>query len=105
MKAYHADNGIFHTNAWVNHCNANNQSITYAAVNAHHQNGVAKRRIMELQKLTWTMLVHAARRWSGCITANLWLYALRQASEIINNAPNMQDKHRKTPVELFTNSK
>ena len=83
----------------------NEQSITYAAVNAHHQNGVAERRIRELQNLTRTMLIHAARRWNNCITANLWPYALRQASEIINNSPNMQNKHRKTPVEIFTKTK
>ena len=47
IKAYHADNGIFRANAWVNHCNQNNQAITYAAVNAHHQNGIAESQIRE----------------------------------------------------------
>ena len=105
VKAYHADNGVFRANAWVNHCNQNNQRLTFAAVGAHHQNGVAERRIREIQNLARTMLIHAAKRWNKCITANLWPYALRQASEVINNSPNMQDKRRRTPNEIFTKTK
>ena len=105
VRSYHADNGIFRANAWVNHCNLNNQGITYAAVNAHHQNGVAERRIRELQGMTQTMLIHAAKRWPDCITANLWPYALRQANEIINNSPNMQSKNKETSLEAFTKTK
>ena len=48
VKAYHADNGIFKAKVWVNHCNANNQTLTFAGVNAHHQNGVVEQRIREL---------------------------------------------------------
>ena len=105
VKAYHADNGIFRANAWVNHCNANNQMLTFAGVNAHHQNGVAERRIRELQNMTRTMLIHSAQKWPKCISANLWSYAMRQANEIINNSPNMQHAQRKTPYEVFTNTK
>ena len=105
VKAYHADNGIFRANAWVNHCNQSNQTITYAAVNAHHQNGIAERRIRELQNMTRTMLIHAAKRWPSCITANLWPYALRQATEILNSSPSMQDAKRRSPSEIFSKTR
>ena len=36
IKGYHADNGIFCANAWVNDCNRLNQRLTFAGVNAHH---------------------------------------------------------------------
>ena len=42
VRAYHADNGIFCANAWVNDCNAKDQALTFASVNAHHQKGVAE---------------------------------------------------------------
>ena len=99
--AYHADNGIFKANAWVNHCNQHNQAITFAAVNAHHQNGIAERRIRELQNTTRTMLIHAAKRWPGCITANLWPYALKQACEIHNNTPSLQDHLKGHQTKYF----
>ena len=51
VKAYHADNGIFKAHAWVNNCTQKQQRLTFAGVNAHHQNGIAERRIRELQEL------------------------------------------------------
>ena len=105
VQAYHADNGIFKATAWVNHCNQNNQTITYAGVNAHHQNGIAERRIRELQNMTRTMLIHGARHWPQCITANLWPYAMRQANLLLNHSPSMQDDLRRSPMEIFANTK
>ena len=105
IKGYHADNGIFRANAWMNHCHKYNQRLTYAGVNAHHQNGIAERRIRELQSMARTMFIHAAKRWSNCITANLWPYAIRHASNAINNTPSMQNKQRRTPIEIFTQTK
>jgi hypothetical protein len=73
--------------------------ITSAGVNAHHQNGVAERRIRELQDMARTMLIHANSRWPESVTTNLWPYAIRMASEAINNTPNFKDNDRKTPWE------
>ena len=89
---YHANNGIFKANGWVQDCIDKQQSLTYSGVNAHHQNGIAERRIRELQDLTRTMLIHANRRWPKSIETNLWPYALRMANDAINATPNMQHK-------------
>jgi hypothetical protein len=105
VKNYLADNGIFKANLWVNDCKAKGQGLTFAGVNAHHQNGVAERRIRELQDMARTMLIHANSRWSDSVTTNLWPYAIRNANEAINNTPNFKDEERKTPVELFSNSR
>ena len=59
VKAYYADNGMFRANKWVEECNKNGQSLRFAGVNAHHQNGFAKRRIRELQELARSMTIHA----------------------------------------------
>jgi hypothetical protein len=63
IEHYHADNGIFKANAWIEACRKDGQGVTYAGVNAHHQNGIAVRRIWELQELARAMLIHANARW------------------------------------------
>lgn len=45
IERYHADNGIFRANLWVQDCMNKSQQFTFAAVGAHHQNGQAERRI------------------------------------------------------------
>jgi hypothetical protein len=101
IEHYHADNGIFKANAWVEACRKDGQGMSYAGVNAHHQNGIAERRIRELQELARAMLIHANARWKGSITANLWPYAVRMASEAVNNTPSFQDPTKRTPIEMF----
>ncbi|HSN67058.1 MAG TPA: GAG-pre-integrase domain-containing protein [Fusibacter sp.] len=59
---YHADNGIFASNGWKQSCASERQTLTFAGVNAHHQNGIAERRIRELQNLARTMMIHAQQR-------------------------------------------
>lgn len=104
IQGYHADNGTFRANAWINDCNRRNQRMTFAGVNAHHQNGMAERRIKELQELARSMLMHAHRRWENCITANLWPYALRMANEAFNNLPSLVDSKRRSPLQMFAKS-
>jgi hypothetical protein len=94
IKAYHADNGIFRAHKWVDCCKTAEQGLTFAGVNSHHENGITERRIKELQDLARTMLIHANRRWKTSVNAHLWPYAVRMASEQINNMPRMQSKER-----------
>ena len=46
----------------------------------------------------------AAQRWSKAITTQLWPYAIRMASSMINEVPNMQDPSKQTPEQIFTSS-
>jgi hypothetical protein len=52
IQHYHADNGIFHAHKWVLNCRVKGQGLTFARVNAHHQNGPAEARIRRLQEMT-----------------------------------------------------
>jgi hypothetical protein len=104
IQAYHADNGIFKAYAWVDACNAKRQQLTFTGVGAHHSNGMAERRIRELQDLARTALIHANRRWPDAINAHLWPYALLYANDCINAAPSMQDGRRRSPLQQFTGS-
>ena len=105
VKHYHADNGIFRAKEWVADCHSRRQSLSYAAVGAHHQNGVAERRIRVLQDLTRTQLLHAQSRWPAAITAFLWPYALRIANDEWNYAPNPRDRAKLSPIQRFTSTK
>ena len=102
IKGYHADNGIFRAKKWQAHCSDQRQTLTFAGVNAHHTNGMAEKRIRDLQDLTRAQLIHANQGWKQCITANLWPYAMRMANDSMNNTPSMCDKGRLTPEQLFS---
>ena len=54
IKAYHADNGVFKANDWKQACFNERQKLTFAGVNAHFTNGLAEKRIRDLQDLTRT---------------------------------------------------
>ena len=105
IQGYCADNGIFKDKVWVQACKANNQRLKFAAVGAHHQNGHAERRIRELQDLARTMMIHANKRWPTSVTPNLWPYAIRMANSVLNDTPIMQDKLRRSPMQIFANTK
>jgi len=105
VKNYHADNGIFKAHKWVQACKDGGQGLTFAGVNAHHQNGIAERRIRELQEMARTQLIHANKRWSTVVTTNLWPYAVRMANLSLNSAPCLQDELRRSPLEIFSGSK
>ena len=104
VKAYHADNGIFKANKWVNCCKENQQKLTFAGVNAHHQNGIAERRIRELQDTARAMLLHANQRWPKTVDTTLWPFAMKMACDVFNSAPLMNNTEYKTPLQILSGS-
>ena len=104
IKRYHADNGVFRANKWVEDCQNKNQNLTFAGVNAHHQNGRAEHRIRMLQELTRTQMIQAAHKWRSLHVPPLWPYAMRIANHALNNTPNMQNPKRLSPIQLFSSS-
>ena len=100
---YHADNGRFADNGFINHCKLNNQTISYCGVNAHWQNGIAEKKIRDLQEKARTMLLYANHKWPKMLSPSLWPYALRAAAEVENSVPLF--KGEELPIELFTGVK
>ena len=98
---YHADNGIFATKAFMDEVQQRGQTITFCAVNAHHQNGRAEKKIRDLQESARTMLAHAKQRWPEAIEANLWPFAIRYANDIANEVPVLKGGSV-SPIELFS---
>ena len=99
---YHADNGVFRSKVWMDDCQSKGQGMSFAGVDAHHQNGRAEAKIRRLQEMTRTSLLHARRKWPQEISANLWPYALRMANDSINATPSLQDVSGRTPEQLFS---
>ena len=99
VKHYHADNGRFAEALFINHCKQAQQTISFSGVNAHWQNGMAEKRIRDLQDQARTMLVHSQHRWKAAITAHLWPYAIRMANDVHMYTPL---KSGRTPIELFS---
>jgi hypothetical protein len=77
VQHYHADNGRFADNKFREAVRQKGQTLTFCGVNAHFQNGVAERRIRELQDHARTMLIHANRRWPKAVDAGHMLYVWR----------------------------
>ena len=104
VQAYRADNCIFKAKKWVEECRQGKQNLSFARVNAHHQNGVAERRIRELQETTRAMLIHAMKRWPGVVTIHLWPYAIRMANQAYNSTPLHSHMNKQSPNKIFDNS-
>ena len=102
IKHYHADNGRFAEKAFLDHVHQCGQSISFCGVGAHHQNGVAERRIRDLTEHARTMLLHATHRWPQAINAHLWPYALRLAAHIRNHVPRQAEGG--IPIQIFSGS-
>jgi hypothetical protein len=86
VKHYECDNGIFAGATFRAAVQRANQTICFCGVNAHHQNGVAERRIQDLADRSRSMLVNA-RHHNPFATDNLWPFALQHASAIDRTLP------------------
>lgn len=104
VKAYHVDDGIFCANERVDACEANHQRLTCTDVNAHHQNGIAERRIREFQEFSRTMMMDGNHKWLISILTSLWPYPLRMANEVYNNDPSAQHNNAKSPSQVASGS-
>ena len=82
---YHADNCRFVDKGFVQDCQKQRQGLIFCGVNAHFQNGIAEKKIHDLQEQTWTMMLHALRKWSSMFSIHLWPYGLHTANDICNS--------------------
>lgn len=105
LKSFRADNGVFRAAKFRMDIAENEQDITFAAVGAHHMNGVAERFIRTITERARTALLYASTRWdSGKIPTELWTYAVKHAVTTWNMTPR-QDLNYFTPEEIFSGIK
>jgi hypothetical protein len=99
IKNFHTDNGTFKANAFIEHCNKRQQTISFSGVGAHHQNGVAERSIRTVTQMARAMLLHLAHLWPDQADPNLWPFALDYAVWIYNHTRSFNQP--RSPFERF----
>jgi transposase InsO family protein len=87
IKHHHADNGLFRTKPIEQDMDKKGQTLSFVGVGAHHQNGIAEKRVGDLQRKATTLLLHAQRQWPDAINTHLWPYAIECANEARNTCP------------------
>ncbi|KAL7460329.1 hypothetical protein ACHAXS_000789, partial [Conticribra weissflogii] len=90
IQQYHADNGCFAGNAFISHCEDNKQLLTYRGVNAHFQNGIAKRAIRDVQEQARKSLLHAINHWPRVMGLSLLPFATHYAVFLHNVLPSQE---------------
>ena len=100
---YHADNGRFADNAFMNNCKTQDKGLSYCGVNAHFQNGIVERRIRDLQEQTRTSMLYAMSKWKKMILICLWPYSMRHANDVANGTPKKGEES--SPLEKFSSVK
>jgi hypothetical protein len=79
------------------------QTISFCRVNAHFQNGIAKKGICNHSEQAHKQLLYAKARWPEAIEINLWPYAICNANDIHNTIADKED--RSSPLEQFCHTK
>jgi hypothetical protein len=100
VKSFCADNGVFAEKGFTDHVKKCNQSISFCAVGAHHQNGIVERHIGTLTRGARTNLLHAQRRWPDAIGTILWPFAWKHFERQYNNFH--LDEDGRSPLNRFS---
>ena len=99
IRHYHADNKTFTSQAFKESYIAAQKTQSFCGVNAHHQNGVAERKIKTVFSLARTMLFAAITKWPNNIHVGLWSHVVYHAVDTLNNIPHSSGF---TPKDIFT---
>jgi hypothetical protein len=102
IKAYRGDNGIMAKRDYLQDVEIKQQSITFAGVNNHSQNGIAERGIRTICDRARTMLLHAMMHWPEVVGLDLWPFALKFAVDVHNATPGPSGL---SPEEIFSKQK
>ena len=70
LQHYRCKDGRFINNLLHGDIINKRQSISHCGVNAHFQDGLAEKRISNLQDYARKSLIHAKTRWPAAITSN-----------------------------------
>lgn len=103
IKRYHSDNGVFSSSEFRSHCKMLDQKLTFSAVGAKFQNGVAERAIQTVCNMARANMIHATLCWPGRPFIDMWPLAMNYAAWVHNKLPISYDGA--TPEELWSKIK
>lgn len=104
VAEYLSDNGTaFRNEEFTRHLSEFRQVTRYAAVGAHHSNGLAEVTISKILSISRAMLHHSAIHWPEMADPELWPCAVLHAVYLLNRLPRVDTGQ--SPYELFTQSR
>jgi len=103
LKNIRADNGVYTAKTIQSSCMKQQQNLSFCAVGAHWQNGIAQRFIGTIVQQARTLLLHAMSKWPDTITEDFWPFALRYMV-MFHNSTIRRDKTL-SPFKLFIGQK
>ena len=96
---YHANNGRFADNGFVEAINSNDQKIKFYGLGTHHQNGIIKNKNKLITKRACTLLLHGIRMWPQMIDKMFWPFSIKTVAERHNSLHI--DHKGKTPSSIL----
>jgi len=103
IQKYHADNGIFASKDFKQHCDNNKIVYSFSGVGAKHQNGIAERNIKTVAQYARANMLHLAMHWPQQANASFWPQAMDYAIWVFNRMPNMESGI--SPNELWSSAR
>ena len=81
VKHYHADNGRFADNGFIDAITTKDQKIIFCGVGSHHQNGIIENKNKMLTLGDRTLLLHGMQMWPTMIDSMFWTFAMIDVAE------------------------
>ena len=81
VKHYHAENGRFADNGFINALNTKDQKITFCGVGAHNQNGIIENKKKMLTLGARNIILHGIRMWTTMIDSMFCPFSMKAVSE------------------------
>ena len=85
VNHYHAKNGRFDDNGFIDAVNGKYQKITFCGVGAHHQNGIIENNNKILTTGGHTLLIHGRYMWPNMIDEMFWPFSIKDFAERLNS--------------------
>ena len=91
VKHYHADNGWFSDNGFIDAITSKYQKITFCGVGAHHKNGIIENKNKMLTLGACTLLLHGMRMWPTMIDSMFCQFSMKAVSK----------RHNKMKIDMM----